>query len=209
MIIREIKTEKERELIFKFRYQIYENEMRRGCAHADHEKKMIFDSMDKDGFIFGVFENCELVATGRVNIASKGKVEPENVYQFNSLTSRTRAKSAVASKVMVDPSYRGAGIYLRLVKAMYRKLIELGVEDIYLDCNAPLDKLYGRLGFLPLRMADHPEFGSVMVMRLPARDSSHLTASKSPLLSELLEVRASERSYYANEAAQFSQFQFR
>ncbi len=185
MIIKEIKTPSEKEEIFRFRYRIYEKEMRRGCQHANHELETISDSMDEKGMVFAAYDNGVLVATGRVNIASQGPVEPENVYRFSRLSRSRKEKTAVASKVMVDPEYRGIGVYLKLVKAMYKRLIECGVEEIYLDCNAPLDRLYARLGFIAVRKEIHPEYGSVTVMSLASLDFVHLSKTKSPLITEL------------------------
>ena len=69
--IRLAKTPKEKEQVFKLRYQIYVEELGYTQHYANHEQKRIEEPLDKSGHIFVALKNCNLVGTARSNYARK------------------------------------------------------------------------------------------------------------------------------------------
>lgn len=49
--IRLATTEADRRAVYRFRYEVYVNEMKRVQTYADHEQRVIEELLDKTGYI--------------------------------------------------------------------------------------------------------------------------------------------------------------
>ena len=70
MEIRIAETKEERDEVFRFRYQIYVEEMQIDCS-ADHKKKKLTDDLDKTAHIFYAQKDNQIIATGRMNLKKR------------------------------------------------------------------------------------------------------------------------------------------
>jgi predicted GNAT family N-acyltransferase len=179
--VRQLKTEAERAQAFNLRYRVYIEEMKRGTKSPDHSRKMVLDQMDESGLIFGAFEDERLVGTSRVNLVGEGHIDHEDLYEIEEFSQFCFGKIAIAGKLIVDPDYRGTHVCIALMKAMFVFGQTRNVEVWLLDCNKPLDRLYSRVGFVPYRTANHPEYGNVICMMMFPNDRQHHEKVGSPL----------------------------
>ena len=71
--IKVAKSDKDRERIFRFRYDVYVTEMGKSPTEADHQKKIIRDELDNDAHLLYAEDEGQIVGTVRLNCRSKKK----------------------------------------------------------------------------------------------------------------------------------------
>jgi len=64
-----VATDAEREAVYRFRYDIYVEEMGRQQQYADHTRRRVVEPFDKTGHVFGAFSHGQLIGTVRTNCA--------------------------------------------------------------------------------------------------------------------------------------------
>jgi len=181
--VRIVSTDAERLAVYRFRYRVYVEEMRRAPHDADHERRVLTDALDPTGRLFAAFEGDEVVGTVRLNSAAESDLEYyEGMYQMTGLAGADLANSAMGTALMVAPRYRGTSLALRLVRMLVREMASRGLRFLFVDCNAHLVSYYQRLGGRIHRpRVEHPDYGEVTVLYLDLADAAWLEASRSPL----------------------------
>jgi N-acyl-L-homoserine lactone synthetase len=173
----------ERAEIFRFRYSIYVEEMKRPQRYADHHARQIEDPLDTFGHLLMATVNGVLVGTLRTNFLRDGNIgEYATLYGIAGQSPAERSVTSVTARLMIVPEYRSGTLAVRLARAVYEFGLASNIESDYLDCNPPLEPFFRRLGHLPVRTPRHPEYGDVTVIHLRLRDESHLRTIGSPLL---------------------------
>ena len=84
---------------------------------------------------------------------------------------------------MVRPAHRNLAAVTSLVCAVYEYCLTAGITENYIDCNPPLPsvaRLFGYTTHKPEVL--HPEYGSIVVMRLLLNDVERLQSVRSPFL---------------------------
>jgi predicted GNAT family N-acyltransferase len=182
-------TDEEKEAIFRFRYQIYIEEMNRP-AHADHEKRQITDSFDKTAHIFYVERNQELVATARTNFQRESPIEFEKEYLLEQFGDYYPDRISTTSKLMVSNSNRNGRLTPYIINQLYKYTIRNKIAIDFINCNEPLDSLYEKMGYRRYRdNIAHKEFGSVVPMVLFLYDIEHLRKINSPFFKVAEELK--------------------
>lgn len=192
-IIKTVRDESSRKEIYRFRYSVYIEEMNRNCK-ADHENKVIIDSLDDTGVLLGAYRQNlltspatpQLVGTCRANFSYNCDFEHRELYAFDQLE-RDYPKSVMfATKMMVRQEYRGTPLFLDLAKQIYVTSLLHGAIVMVIDCNDHLVKPFMAMGFQAYRSRFmHPDYGWVNPLAMNNYDFDHLQSIRSPFLSLL------------------------
>lgn len=167
--------------VFKFRYEIYVEELHRKQSYADHDEKTIIDPLDETGFHGVVSAEDAIIAVIRLNFVRDGGTQPYyDFYELAKLPPNEQATASICTRNMVAAKYRKTGVSVRMLKMIYEFGIRNGATSCYMDVNAPLIPLFEKFGYEALFEKEHPDYGLVTVMRLPASNCDVLTAKRSP-----------------------------
>lgn len=202
MRIRIADSTEELEAIYRFRYQVYVEEMQRPQKDADHANRRIEDSLDRTGFNLAAWSGSRVVGVARANLARDGDLgDYGEFYDLGSVGTDHPWRTSITTRLMVAPEHRHTMLPMMLVLACYRLGLENSIRWNFIDCNDHLVGFFTRLGFVQhLPKAWHPEYGHVTRMRLDLLDEVHLASVCSPFLGVLTE-RAPSRTTAAQVAA--------
>lgn len=176
-------TPEEKDRIFRFRYQVYIEELK-WQVNADHQTRMITDPMDDHGYLF-YYESKDhgMIATARINLRRDGSLEFEKEYLLEKFKPFYPNYISTTSKFMIRKEYRRTYLTVVLARDLYQFTIQNKVLFDFLNTHLPLDKFYLRLGYRYYRnMIPHPEFGEAIPMVLVLNDLEHLQKINSPIV---------------------------
>ena len=181
--VRMANTADERAAVFKFRYRVYIEEMRKRL-NCDPEKRLLKDAMDD--FSASLYVACgnEIVATLRRTLCSGNCLPQQYIEWFRLdefLKSYPPEKFSVSSRLMVSREWRKSRAAAMLILEAYREARVRGVEFDFLLTNPSLISLYEHLGYR--RYCDSvqdPDVGLLVPMVWTLADHEHLRAVKSP-----------------------------
>ena len=187
MRIRIAESEEEREAIYRFRYQVYVEEMHRPQKDADDVARRIEDALDATAFNIAAWKGRTVVGVARANFARNGGLGMyEEFYDMNSVGVDHPWRTSITTRLMVAPEHRHSMLPMMLVIACYRLGLTNNIRWNFIDCNDHLVGFFTRLGFVQhLPNARHPEYGHVTRMRLSLLDDAHLASVCSPFLGVL------------------------
>jgi predicted GNAT family N-acyltransferase len=174
------------EAIYRFRYQIYVEEMNRRQFHADHAAKRIEDPLDYNGYNFAAFKEDEVVGVVRVNFPRTSNIEYyESFMDMCSAGPFHPSATSMCTRLMVAPRLRRTSLAMRLAQASYEFGLRNQIRYNFIDCDDHLIGFFTRLGYVLHRRAEHPEYGMGNVMRLDMLDRANLVRQRSPFLAVL------------------------
>ena len=147
-------TQEQREAIYRFRYQVYVEELKRDYPDADHKRKWLRDDVDEHDCAVNLYMGPldQIVGAVRLLIWPVGQI-PENYYRLFSMDIFPGIEDLVTSEIgrlMVKPSVRGKTVFPALIGAMYEHLVRRDSQLSFLYCVPGLVKHYRRnLGTRP------------------------------------------------------------
>ncbi len=146
-------TLQEREAIYRFRYRVYVEELKKGFLDVDHENKMIRDDDDESpgAVLFYTASKGEVTGTVRAVIWRGGQA-PAEIHQrfsFPLFAAIDTLITAETSRLLIDRSVRGSLILPALARAMYEHMIEQDVSLVFAYCAPGLVRAYRKLGYRP------------------------------------------------------------
>jgi predicted GNAT family N-acyltransferase len=182
------------EKLYKLRYRIYIEELKKALPWADHEQKRLTDPYDVNAAHFMVSQpGGEAVGCARVHIGSTIPKELIAAMQLPEVVERELHRCAYVSKLMVERSLRGSGASLLLMTKMLEYGVARGAQYAVFHCNPRLCRLYERYGFQkfgqPFEMA---HVGTQVCMINLFGDADHFTNVRSPLAEFVKRFRLSE-----------------
>ena len=108
LIIRLAETVQDRARVFRFRYEIYVEEMGRVQQYADHVARKIEEPFDETGHIFLAEEHDMVVGTVRTNFGRDTDFgDYRELYGMDDLGHASLRHVSVTTKFMVAQGYRG------------------------------------------------------------------------------------------------------
>lgn len=181
--IRRAETAEDRERIYRFRYEIYVEEMRRVQKYADHERRRIEEPLDATAHLMIAERDGRTLGTLRTNFARETDLGYYvRLFQLDSVGDAFPSQVSLTTKLMIRPELRSGTLAVRLACAVYRFGLEQGIHHDFIDCNAHLERFFQRLGFRTyMGRVVHPEYGEVLPLRLALHDVAHLQRLGSPL----------------------------
>lgn len=177
-------TAEDKDAIFKLRYQIYHQEMGKQIK-ADHERQMIVDELDDDGYLFFAKIGSQVVGTVRLHIGTAADF-PHSIQDYFQLHqfqtySPDRPILSYSSRLMVSPRYRSSQVLHYILAEMYRFGIEREVAFNFCYCAPQLVALYEQLGYRRFtKNVNHPETGFNVPMVLIPDDVHYMRKVRSP-----------------------------
>lgn len=147
-------TPEEKEAVYRFRYQVYVEELGKSVPAADHERKRLWDPEDDEegAVIYYTGTPAEITGTLRVRIWPVGGVAPEirDKFSFGLFPGVDRMVTAEAGRLIIVRSMRGKLILPALVRAGYEEFVGRHGGYLVFSCCAPgLVRIYRRLGYRP------------------------------------------------------------
>lgn len=204
------KTDDERERIFRFRYQIYVNEMGKRPKDADHHARTLRDEMDNaEADLLYATSDGEIVGTLRRNTLDVTQLPASwrERYRLDAFTDYPPQALSYTSRAMVAAEWRGSAIFSKLLSHMYLRGQETGVRFDFCNCAPSLIELYEQLGYR--RYADafvEHDVGYRVPLVWVVGDLEHLRAVRSPFLRTAIkfpddpDARARFASSFASHA---------
>lgn len=178
-------TEKEKQAIYRFRYKVLVDEMRRKIPGVDYHGKRMFDSLDPWSVL--IYAKCgpTIVGTARVTIgaASDFPREMSNVLRLACFQEFAPGASnlLLATKLAVLPKFRSTSVSFRIMNRCYEIAREREVQFGVTGCNPYLIPMYELLGYRQYTAGfQDPGFGFVVPTMCLGEDVEHLIAVRSP-----------------------------
>src|SRR5437660_3112846 len=178
-------TEAEKEEIYRLRYEVYIEEMKRARRHteADVAERRFRDELDDHAVQFYVRQDGKILGCVRLNLRRDGPWECEDPFELEKFAPAYPTHIAMASRFAVHPGARGSVMMMQLSSAVMKFLFEQEQRFCFLDCHPKLLPLYSRLGFRLYRPGfKHPKYTYVIPMVLVFGDLEHLERVNSPLV---------------------------
>lgn len=108
-------TEDEKGAVYRFRYDVYVEELGRYGAAADHENRRLVEPEDATARIFYAAQDGEVVATSRLSWGGDAPFSerPIEHYQLAPFLEELAPETiAVGERGMVKPALRGSALFL-------------------------------------------------------------------------------------------------
>lgn len=137
-----------RRALFRFRYRIYVELMKRRQRYADHDRRSIEEPTDADARNFAVSRDGEVVAAIRANAADDPAMSYyQRLYRIDGLGLRDVGRVQVTTKLMIRPDLRGTTLAARLLAQYGEDAFRRGMHVDTIDCNAPLVPMFERFSY--------------------------------------------------------------
>jgi len=139
-------SQEELEAIWRFRYEVYIEELKRDYPNADHERRWLRDEDDESPCAVNLYLGPldQIVGVQRVLIWPPGEI-PTDYHQLFSMEVFPGIEEAViaeAGRLMIRPSARGTNVFPQIVDAMRELWQERDVKMCFLYCVPGLVKHY-------------------------------------------------------------------
>lgn len=153
--------------IYRFRFHIYEDEMHRNDAYADHDLKVITDPQDQYAYNVAAYQDDEVIGVARINVCADGDTGfYGDFYEMHKVGVDYPEFTSYSTRLMVVPRERGRLLPLLLTAECFKVAFARQSKWNFVDCNAHMIPYFEKLGFKPMTPKRHPRFGDVTVMRL-------------------------------------------
>jgi len=176
-------TQEEREAIYRFRYEVYVEELKRDYPDADHKRRWLRDQEDAQDYTVNFYVGTldRIVGAVRLLIWPPGEI-PENYYRLFSMDVFPGIEDLVASemgRLMIRSTLRGKAVFPSLINTMYEHLVARDSQLCFLYCVPGLVKHYRRsIGARPYGGRLIPAGSSVGIpMVLIVSDCDHFAES--------------------------------
>jgi CRP-like cAMP-binding protein/predicted GNAT family N-acyltransferase len=131
----------------RLRYQVHCQELGRQSPYADHDRKIISDSLDETGYTFIAVESGETIGTLRGNAARDGQLGIlEELYGMRT-SPHHPAATCICTKFVIKKSKRGGLAAIKLMSAAIRSGAPYSIKECYIDCVPALLPYYKAIGF--------------------------------------------------------------
>lgn len=190
--IRAAKAAEEAHAVFRLRYDVYIEELERTQRYADHARRTIEEPLDRHGKLLAAWDDDRLVGTLRINYPRDCALdEYERLYDMTRVGAAHPYHTSIVTKLLVAADYRNTTLAYRLSMAAYRQGLEDGILFNFIDVYPNRVAFFELLGYrVHVPETHHPEYGSVVIMRVDMLDADHFRRVGSPFLRYLERVRA-------------------
>ncbi|HTK19216.1 MAG TPA: hypothetical protein VL442_06885 [Mucilaginibacter sp.] len=187
--------------IYKFRYKIYVDELKKLHVNADHQQKLLFDEADRYMTLYYVTADSKLAATARSQRGFRGSFLKDDVGYFGISEFENffdHDKIAIVDRLIVENAFRHTSLAHEMMLRIYIDGWQSGIRLCFITCDDNLLSMYIRYGF---RIYQEPVLLNSGERRhkllLLLCDKSHLKKVRSPFLFYLPEDLDDKGSYAA------------
>ena len=173
-----------KEKIYRFRYQVYIEEMGKSFKDADRKKRWLRDELDDTAVLFYVEVNGEIIASSRMN---HGKITqfPEKwkkLYQMEKFSAYSDEMISLSSRLMISSEWRGSLALAKMLSEIYQYARKEGIKFDFCNCYPFLLEFYEHLGYRRYTEGFVDEdTGYHVPLVLMTEDIQHLKRVRSPL----------------------------
>jgi predicted GNAT family N-acyltransferase len=178
-----------RESIFRFRYEVYIEELNKMHIAADHSNKMMCDEADDISTLYYAVDETGLMATVRVQHGAYGAFQQKEkaFYNINAFEKCIASKQiGITDRLMVKKEYRRSFLTHEIMLATYLDAVKQDMKACFISCEEKLLPMYFRYGF---RMYDEPasiDSGDKRYkLIIIVHDRQHLEKMRSPFFQHL------------------------
>lgn len=196
--IRTAETRDEKEAVYRFRYDVYVEEMGRYRDRADHARRMLHEPEDETGRIGYASENGEVVATVRLSWPGHGPLSERQVrqYRLQPFLDQLPAEAlAVGERGMIAPRLRGSDLLLDMMRRGLAFSHEHRIQLTFGACEPHLLNLYLDLGHRTYsdENINSAEAGYLIPLVMVLEDYDYFVKLDSPLLTHLVDFGPDSR----------------
>lgn len=187
----DVTTDAERDQVYRFRYDVYVDEMDRYGETADHADRRLIEADDKHARLVLIKHRDRVIGTARLSCGGDaGALNDRIVAQYDLqpfLDAVPHEHIAVGERLMVAPEYRGGPLLFRFIAESIVKCRALGIQLLFGDCEPHLLNPYQALGYRTYtrRHVNKPETGYLIPIVFVLGDLDYLRAIDSPLWNVL------------------------
>lgn len=183
-------TDEQKEAVYRFRYQVYVEEMGRYRSIADHEKRLLREDVDDRSRLYIVTDDDRTVGTLRFSWGGDAPLIQRHVAQYGLqpfLDCSPPDQLVVGERFMVAPEYRGTDLLFRMFQTYLEFVNAHRIQLIFGDCEPHLLNLYQGLGFRTYtrKNVNSLETGYLIPLVMVPEDLGYMRRIRSPLLKVL------------------------
>ncbi len=190
--VRAVETAEEAQAVFRLRYDVYIQELERSQRYADHGRRTIEEPLDHSGKLLAAYQDDRVVGTLRINYARTCNLsEYESLYQMQRAGAAHPDYTSITTKLLVAADHRNTTLAYRLSMAAYSQGLCDGILFNFIDVYPQRVAFFERLGYrVHVPETQHPEYGTVAVMKVDMLDAAHFQRVGSPFLRFLQHAQA-------------------
>lgn len=183
----EVTTDTEREEVYRFRYDIYVEEMGRYGDIADHAGRRLVEPADRLSRLTLIKYQGRVVGTARLTHgAVPGALDERMVEQYDLqpfLDAVPHENIAVGERLMFAREYRGGPLLFKFVSESLMQFRKEGIQLFFGDCEPHLLNPYQSMGYRAYtrRHVNKPETGYLIPIVFVTGDMDYLRSIGSPL----------------------------
>jgi hypothetical protein len=183
----EVRTDAEREEVYRFRYDIYVEEMGRYGDVADHQGRRLVEPDDELAQLNLIRYEGRVIGTARLSCgAVPGALNQRIVEQYDLqpfLDAVPHEHLAVGERLMFPPEYRGGPLLFKFISESLMEFRKMGIQLFFGDCEPHLLNPYQSMGYRPYtrRHVNKPETGYLIPIVFVTGDLDYLKSIGSPL----------------------------
>ncbi|HVM97473.1 MAG TPA: cyclic nucleotide-binding domain-containing protein [Candidatus Acidoferrales bacterium] len=190
--------DEERRAVYRFRYDIYVEEMGKYRNVADHAQRLFYEPVDAQSRLIYATENGEVVATARSTWGGDGPIPQRMIEQYQLepfLAELPESAISIGERGMVVPRLRGTDLFLRLIGTSLQLANQKRIQLCFGDCEPHLLNLYLGLGqrTYSKKNVNSTEGGYLIPILFVPEDVAYLRQIKSPLLEYVKDFGADAR----------------
>jgi len=185
--VQEVTARAELEEVFRFRYRVYVDELRKPLPSADHQRRMVTDALDDTSRVLAAVDEASgsIVGTVRTRFGCEHPFDGALVERLSlgpMIDALGMDRLTHSSAFMVDPAYRGLTIASQLVMAMVQDGLKRGATVDTCISELALVRPYYQLGYRPYAAPYRPFEGAGLRMPLVwiVSDRDYLLSVGSP-----------------------------
>jgi predicted GNAT family N-acyltransferase len=190
--IHRAESDEEKLAVYRFRYDVYVEEMGRYGDAADHERRVLTEPEDETAHIFYAAPEGNVVATARMSWGGDGPFSARQIesYQLQPFLAEVALEAiAVGERGMVAPELRGSDTFRQLNRETRRFLGEKRVQLGFGACEPHLLSLYLGQGFRTYaeKNINSADSGYLVPLVMVAEDVEYLRRIGSPIAEETVD----------------------
>jgi hypothetical protein len=171
-------TDIEKHAVYRFRYDVYVEEMGRYRSTADHENRLLTEPEDATARIFYAFEDGAVLGTGRFSWGGDAPLSARQIEQYGLqafLDEVPLDAIAVGERGMVAKHMRGTDLFTRMGDEFRRFASEKRIQLTFGACEPHLLSLYLGNGHRTYssRNINSPESGYLIPMVIVTEDVAY------------------------------------
>ena len=183
------KSDEERSAVYRFRYDIFVQELNLFRESADHDQRSLSDEHDQTAHLIYAKDKNGIIGTARINWGGDAPFSDEfrETYQLSRFEPLAPPESfIIVTRLAVEEGARGSRLGLLLMRYCATFAKEHDAHLCFCDCQPHLLRVYESLGFRPYaRPYNDPSYGIMVPLLNIASDAEHLAAVQSPLTKTL------------------------